>query len=415
VTLDRRQFLARSGFGVAGAVAGMIASDDPAIGGAHPAGAAVPGPAHELEPVPFHGVHQAGIITPQPPAAAFVAFDTIASNQGELIDLFRTLTDRARFLTAGGAPPNLGTGSPPSDSGTLGPVMPADGLTVTVGLGSTLFDDRFGLAPKKPAHLVPMLAFPNDDLNPDWCGGDLLMQFCAGSSDVVLHALRDVAKHTRGAMQVRWRLDGYLSPPRPEGVGRDNLGFMDGIANPPVDQAKVADQLLWVVPGKGEPNWAVGGTYHVVRLIRMFIEFWDRVSLNEQQTMIGRYRASGAPIGMASYLDVPDYGKDPYGLDVPLAAHIRVANPRTAATASSRILRRSYNYDLGTDLNGDLNMGHAFNCFQQDVSRQFEAVQKRLVNEALDDYVSPFGGGYFFALPGVRDESDWYGRGMLTT
>jgi deferrochelatase/peroxidase EfeB len=393
----------------------MMASDDPTIGGAHPAGAAAPGPGHELEPVPFHGVHQAGIITPQPAAAAFVAFDTIASDQGELIDLFRTLTDRARFLTAGGAPPNLGTGSPPSDSGTLGPVVSADGLTVTVGLGSTLFDDRFGLDPKQPVHLVPMQAFPNDDLNSDWCGGDLLMQFCAGSSDVVLHALRDIAKHTRGAMQVRWRLDGYLSPPRPDGIGRDNLGFMDGIANPPVDQTAVAEQLLWVVPGKGEPNWAVGGTYHVVRLIRMFIEFWDRVSLNEQQTMIGRYRASGAPIGMTSYLDVPDYGKDPYGLDVPLAAHIRVANPRTAATASSRILRRSYNYDLGTDLNGDLNMGHAFNCFQQDVSRQFEAVQNRLVNEALDDYVSPFGGGYFFALPGVQDERDWYGRGLLTT
>jgi len=413
MSLDRRQFLRGSGLGVVGAVAGLAGSSIDAGASEQMMSASDALTRASLAPVPFHGAHQAGILTPQPPAAAFVAFDAIAQDREDLAQLFRTLTSRARFLTAGGTPPQVDGASPPSDSGTLGPRVPADGLTVTLGVGSTLFDERYGLASRKPRHLAPMRAFPNDDLNPAWVGGDLLVQFCAGSSDVVLHALRDMAKHTRGAMQVRWRLDGYLSPPRPDGIGRDNLGFMDGIANPSVDKPAVAEQLLWVVPGSNEPDWALGGTYHVVRLIRMFIEFWDRVSLTEQQTMIGRYRASGAPIGMKSYRDVPDYAKDRYGLDVPLSAHMRVANPRTAATEPSRIFRRSYNYDLGTDLNGDLNMGHAFNCFQQDITRQFEAVQKRLLNEALDDYVSPFGGGYFFALPGVKDESDWYGRGLL--
>lgn len=415
MSLNRRQFLRQSGLGVVGAVTGVAASSTDAGAADRRVSVtdALHGPA-ALAPVPFHGVHQAGILTPQPPAAAFVAFDLIAANRDDLAALFRTLTSRARFLTTGGAPPQLGNASPPSDSGTLGPRVLADGLTVTVGVGSTLFDERYGLRASKPKYLEPMRAFPNDDLDPAWCGGDLLVQFCAGSADVVLHALRDIAKHTRGAMQVRWRLDGYLSPPRPEGVPRDNLGFMDGIANPRVGKSEVADKLLWVVRGSGEPEWAVGGTYHVLRLIRMFIEFWDRVSLTEQQNMIGRYRASGAPIGQTSYRDVPNYAKDRYGLDVPLTAHIRVANPRTKATESSRIFRRSYNYDLGVDLNGDLNVGHAFNCFQQDVTRQFEAVQKRLVNEALDDYVSPFGGGYFFAVPGVRDELDYYGRGFLT-
>jgi deferrochelatase/peroxidase EfeB len=254
-----------------------------------------------------------------------------------------------------------------------------------------------------------MITFPNDSPDPAWMHGDMLLVLAANHPDTVHHAIRDITRHTRGGMQPRWKIEGYNSPPRPTGTSRNLLGFKDGTANP---TGTTADSLIWV-DDPSEPAWAQGGSYQVVRLIRMLVEFWDRVSVDEQEGMFGRRRDSGAPLDGDSEFDTPDYAADPQGNVIPLDSHIRLANPRTAATADQRIVRRSYNYDLGIDANGEIQTGHLFTCYQRDPQGQFETIQTRLIDEPLVDYVEPFGGGYFYAVPGVADASDWYGRRLM--
>ena len=235
------------------------------------------------------------------------------------------------------------------------------------------------------------------------------MQVCANHPDTIHNAIRDIINNTADNMQLRWKMEGYASPPRPSGTGRNLLGFKDGTANP---TGGLAGDLVWV-DDPAEPAWARGGSYLVVRLIRMLLQSWDGVSLSEQQKIIGRKKDSGAPLGAKGEFDGPNYRADPNGNVIPLDAHMRLANPDTPQTDNQRLIRRSYNFDLGTDQNGNLKAGHIFIAYQQDVERQFATVQHRLIDEPLADFVQPFGGGYFYTLPGVRHDGDWYGRSML--
>eukprot|EP01035_Chromulina_nebulosa_P000127 gene127-180_t len=194
------------------------------------------------------------------------------------------------------------------------------------------------------------------------------------------------------------------NPGKPRQSARNFLGFRDGSANPDSTDAELMKRIVWVQPGGDEPAWTAGGSYQVVRLIRNFVERWDRTPLQEQQAIIGRQKASGAPLeGGTSEADVPHFANDPLGKTTPLDAHIRLANPRDAEAQKHLILRRPFNYSNGVSKSNQMDMGLLFICYQADLEQGFVAVQTRLSGEALEEYIKPFGGGYFFALPGVKD------------
>jgi deferrochelatase/peroxidase EfeB len=408
---SRREFLAGAGGLAVGAAAGGLA-----VGASQEQAAGADSP--HLEFVPFEGAHQTGITSQPVPAQGLMAsFTVLATDRAHLREMFRELTDEIRGLMAGEPPEQRDSAYPPTDSGILGPTPAPDDLSVIVSVGASLFDDRYGLAERRPRELVRMPFIANDRLDPARSHGDLLLTISSQHTDHVIFALRQLMRRTRREMTLAWVIDGFnrRSDPtdRTTGSPRNLLGFVDGTANLHTD-AELMDRYVWTAGGRdGEPEWTTGGSYHVVRVIRMLVEFWDRTPLAEQEALMGRRKISGAPLDGAHETDVPDYAADPRGEVTPLDAHIRLANPRTAKSQENLILRRGFSYTRGYDGAGQLDQGLAFVSFQKSIATGFLAVQTRLNGEPLEEYIRPEGGGYFFALPGVPTADGYLGQGLL--
>jgi deferrochelatase/peroxidase EfeB len=369
--------------------------------------------------IPFDGVHQAGIVRPavQQPASLVAAFDVVAADTAGLRRTLEEVTARSRLLASAWSPDAGDPLYPPSESGIVGSTTgPAD-LTVTISVGASLFDDRFGLGDRRPRQLVEMPVFFNDVIDPALAHGDLLVQVSTVDRVAAIHALRFLQLGVRESLRLRWMLEGFTRPDPVPTAGhtttRNLLGFKDGTVNPAADDDRLMEDLVWVGPDDGEPAWAVGGSYLAVRVIRMFVERWDRTALSEQEAIIGRTKRTGAPLGAGREEDEPDLLGDPDGEVIPIDAHIRLANPRTPGSERNRILRRGYSYSRGFDAAGLLDQGLMFMAYQRDLEAGFMAIQGRLDGEPLEEYIRPIGGGFFFTLPGATDPSTYVGQSLF--
>jgi deferrochelatase/peroxidase EfeB len=415
--ISRRRLLGWTGAGAA--LAGVGAATGFAVGstGTGPDTPANPGM------VPFRGDHQAGIITPAQDRLHFVALDVTADNRDRLRALLQKWTAAAERMTAGaeaapGGAVNLNPQAPPSDTGeALG--LPASSLTLTFGVGASLFEkdgvDRFGLAAQRPAGLAELPSFTGDQIDPALSGGDLCIQACSDDPQVAVHAVRNLVRMGFGTTTVRWSQLGFgrtSSTSTGQATPRNLFGFKDGTRNLKAEDPAALDQQLWVQPGDG-PAWLDGGSYLVSRRIRMHIEIWDRTSLAEQEVIIGRTKGEGAPLGAAAEFDPIDFSATgPDGRPrIPVDAHIRLASAESLGGA--KILRRGYNFVDGSDGQGHLNAGLFFLAFMRDPHAQFVPMQRALAkSDVMMEYIEHTSSGVF-ACPAGLAEGEYWGQRLV--
>jgi deferrochelatase/peroxidase EfeB len=367
--------------------------------------------------VPFYGPHQAGIGTAAQDRLAFAAFDVTTRDAGELARLLGSWAAAAAELTRGRPIGAVQTSphAPPIDTGeAMG--LSAARLTITVGFGPSLFDDRFGVASDRPAALAEIPPLPGDALQPARSGGDLCVQACADDPTVAFHAIRNFARLARGTAVMRWSQLGFgrtSSTSSAQQTERNLLGFKDGTNNIKAEDAAAMSRYVWV--GKDtDQAWMAGGSYLVARRIRMLIESWDTDFLADQERVFGRSKTSGAPLTGRHEFDPVDLAATRDGAPViPPDAHIRLAAP--ASNGGQRILRRGYSYTDGIDPDtGLLDAGLFFLCFQRDPRRQFVPIQRRLGRfDALNEYIRHTGSALFAVPPGLSGPGDWWGRSLF--
>ena len=395
-SVSRRGLLAAGG-AVAATSVGVAAGY--ALAGQPTAPAAAPEADDSL--VPFHGPHQAGIATQPQTHAAFLAFDLRgATDRAAAVRLMKLLTDDARRLTA--ATPVLGDQEPELAR------TPAR-LTFTFGFGPRFFT-QLGLMQRQPSGLTELPAFGIDQLKPQFCDGDLLVQVCADDPLVLAHAVRQVTKTTRSFAKPRWVQRGFTQPRvalHGAEVSRNLMGQLDGTVNP-VPATPDFDAVVWAGPQTG---WFAGGTTLVLRRITMQLDTWDELDTPDKELTIGRRLASGAPLTGTAATDQADFAAvDANGLPViPPFSHMARARPHQQ---NDRFLRRPYNYD-DSNVESGADAGLLFVTYQADIAAQYLPVQQRLAEQdLLNAWTVPIGSAVF-ALPPGCDENGYIGEGLL--
>ena len=351
--------------------------------------------------VPFYDqVHQAGIRTPPQRHCVYMTFNLTpgATKQSLQVLLARwsaAISQLVQGKSIGPIEPDR-PAAVSTDTGEASGLAPAS-LTVTVGLGPGVFDDRFDLAAKRPALLKELPRIPGDTLQAELTGGDLSLQACADDPQVAYHAVRNLARMVTNTAQTHWVVLGFgrASAGPGQQTPRNLMGFKDGTRN--VSSDADYEDFVWLK----DADWMTGGTYQVVRKVLMTIETWDFDRISDQQRIFGRTKDEGAPLSGSKEFDTPDFALKADGAPViDPASHIALAAPEN--NGGVKILRRGYNFTDGLNSQGLLDAGLLFLSYQNDPQHFVNLQQKLGSFDLLNEYIRHVGSGIFAIPPGPK-------------
>ncbi|MFJ8199114.1 iron uptake transporter deferrochelatase/peroxidase subunit [Streptomyces sp. NPDC096152] len=399
--LSRRRLL-----GTAGATGLVLGAAGGAVGYAAAPSAAVPLTSLGSGRAMFHGKHQPGITDALQARGHLAAFDLApGAGRKEAAALLRRWSATAERLMAGEAAA--------SDDTDVARDAGPSSLTITFGFGHGFFD-RTGLRKRRPAALDPLPDFSADRLDKARSNGDLWVQIGADDALVAFHALRAIQKDAGGAARLRWQMNGFNRSPGATAhpmTARNLMGQIDGTRNPKPADADFDRRVF--VPEGGEPDWMAGGSYAVVRRIRMLLDDWEKLSRTAQEQVIGRRKSDGGPLSGGTETTPMDLEKtDAKGdLVVPVDAHARITRPDQNGGAA--MLRRPFSYHDGFDADGVPDAGLLFVCWQADPLRGFVPVQRKLDRgDALSRFLRHEASG-LFAVPGGAAAGEYVGQRLL--
>jgi deferrochelatase/peroxidase EfeB len=288
-------------------------------------------------------------------------------------------------------------------------------LTVTFGFGVGLFQkngvDRFGLAHAQPEALVELPRFVGDQLIAERTGGDLSLQVSGRDFQVVETAVRRLVKLARGVADMRWAQTGFAGDFKQGQTPRNQMGFLDGTLNVSAREPQSMDRFVWV--GNEGPDWMRGGTYMVIRPIRISMDHWDDMTVAFQEHTVGRHKASGAPLGKTGEFEPLDLERSDQN-DNPIVdefSHAALAAPEN--NAGHQILRHAFNYDNGIMKVAErwppwrqlttFDAGLLFQCYQRDPRTGFIPIFGHMAQfDMLNQFTTHTGSALFACPPGPQ-------------